>query len=146
MQDTQDPLAKDKEAQDEDGIPLSIKKKQEEWKKNELFNKSHALHKEWQLLPFQIDGKLLNGYQEPLMEEVEGQTLPVIYHFKNGYIHSPLCNTPEEKPAVESAGHWEYWENGLIKKVDADYGRIKEEWKDGVPYKIEKLNPSKIIY
>lgn len=122
---------------DELNAPPIVVETWKKWEKNELYNKSSALHKRWQLIYFEEYDKRLNGYQKPVLESVGGRDVPVIYYFENGLIHSPDCNTPNEKPAIETAGHWEYWEHGLIKKVVDKMGDTEEYWKDGTPYKIE---------
>lgn len=56
----------------------------------------------------------------------------VICNFKDGYFHSD-----GDRPAIEYPMHWEYWENGYIKKIKADGGDTEEYWENGLPVRIE---------
>ena len=96
---------------------------------NELYKKSKSLHKGFQFRIFsdEATGKLVDGQQ---LREEDGKV--VIYLFKNGVFHSE-----NDEPAIQYPGHWEYWENGLIKKVVADGGDTEEYWENGVPVRIE---------
>ena len=110
---------------------------------NKLYQKSKSLHKVLQFKRFMDSetGKYLNGQivrQEDgyLLEGDEGfdekKAKLVIYSFKDGVLHSE-----NNEPAVQYPGHWEIWENGLLKKVVADGGDTEEYWENGVPVRIE---------
>lgn len=110
---------------------------------NELYQKSKSLHKVLQFKRFMDSetGKYLNGQivrQEDgyLLEGDEGfdekKAKLVIYSFKDGVLHSE-----NNEPAVQYPGHWEIWENGVLKKVVADGGDTEEYWENGVPVRIE---------
>lgn len=110
-------------------------------KGNELFNKSKALHKEYEYQLFTIDeGVSIGAGQRDRMEEVNGEPMMVLYNFdRNGLIHSEVEHSDAgdyQKPAIEYPGHMEYWTHGLIDKVRADGGHTIEIWKDGVPVEI----------
>ena len=119
---------------------LKLKEKLE---KNGLYKKSGSVHKAYQFMLFKDnDGNPLNG-QKVRREDVnlnpegsrdydESTSRIVIYNFVNGVLESV-----DDEPAVQYAGHWEYWKNGLIEKVYADGGDTEEYWKEGVPYRIE---------
>ena len=109
---------------------------------NELYQKSKSLHKVLQFKRFMDSetGKYLNGQivrQEDgyLLEGDEGfdekKAKLVIYSFKDGVLHSE-----NNEPAVQYPGHWEIWENGVLKKVVADGGDTEEYWENGVPVRI----------
>lgn len=110
---------------------------------NELYQKSKSLHKVLQFKRFMDSetGKYLNGQivrQEDgyLLEGDEGfdekKAKLVIYSFKDGVLYSE-----NNEPAVQYPGHWEIWENGVLKKVVADGGDTEEYWENGVPVRIE---------
>ena len=110
---------------------------------NELYQKSKSLHKVLQFKRFMDSetGKYLNGQivrleDGYLLEGDEGfdekKAKLVIYSFKDGVLHSE-----NNEPAVQYPGHWEIWENGLLKKVVADGGDTEEYWENGVPVRIE---------
>lgn len=110
---------------------------------NELYQKSKSLHKVLQFKRFMDSetGKYLNGQivrQEDgyLLEGDEGfdekKAKLVIYSFKDGVLHSE-----NNEPAVQYPGHWEIWENGVLKKVVADGGDTEEYWENSVPVRIE---------
>lgn len=108
---------------------------------NELYQKSKALHKEYQFHQFSQDGNYLNGQiirkedsngniiGDPNYDEENG--FFVIYFFKDG-----VLTDDGNIAAVQGKGHWEHWANGMITSVVADGGHICETWKDGVPVKI----------
>ena len=111
---------------------------------NELYQKSKSLHKVLQFKRFMDSetGKYLNGQivrQEDgyLLEGDEGfdekKAKLVIYSFKDGVLHSE-----NNEPAVQYPGHWEIWENGVLKKVVADGGDTEEYWENGVRVRIER--------
>ena len=110
---------------------------------NELYQKSKSLHKVLQFKRFMDSetGKYLNGQivrheDGYLLEGDEGfdekKAKLVIYSFKDGVLHSE-----NNEPAVQYPGHWEIWENGVLKKVVADGGDTEEYWENGVPVRIE---------
>ena len=110
---------------------------------NELYQKSKSLHKVLQFKRFMDSetGKYLNGQivrleDGYLLEGDEGfdekKAKLVIYSFKDGVLHSE-----NNEPAVQYPGHWEIWENGLLKKVVADGGDTEEYWENGVPVRRE---------
>ena len=110
---------------------------------NELYQKSKSLHKVLQFKRFMDSetGKYLNGQivrleDGYLLEGDEGfdekKAKLVIYRFKDGVLHSE-----NNEPAVQYPGHWEIWENGVLKKVVADGGDTEEYWENGVPVRIE---------
>jgi len=110
---------------------------------NELYQKSKSLHKVLQFKRFMDSetGKYLYGQivrQEDgyLLEGDEGfdekKAKLVIYSFKDGVLHSE-----NNEPAVQYPGHWEIWENGVLKKVVADGGDTEEYWENGVPVRTE---------
>ena len=110
---------------------------------NELYQKSKSLHKVLQFKRFMDSetGKYLNSQivrQEDgyLLEGDEGfdekKAKLVIYSFKDGVLHSE-----NNEPAVQYPGHWEIWENGVLKKVVADGGDTEEYWENCVPVRIE---------
>lgn len=110
---------------------------------NELYQKSKSLHKVLQFKRFMDSetGKYLNGQivrmeDRYLLEGDEGfdekKAKLVIYSFKDGVLHSE-----NNEPAVQYPGHWEIWENGLLKKVVADGGDTEEYWENGIPVRIE---------
>ena len=111
---------------------------------NELFKKSKSLHKYLQYKCFYdgnpdqiLNGQIVRREDNSLIEEGregfdEKTAKLVIYNFKDGVLHSE-----NDEPAVQYPGHWEIWENGLIKKVMADGGDTEEFWENGVPVRIE---------
>ena len=120
---------------------------------NKLYQKSKSLHKVLQFKRFMDSetGKYLNGQivrQEDgyLLEGDEGfdekKAKLVIYSFKDGVLHSE-----NNEPAVQYPGHWEIWENGVLKKVVADGGDTEKYLKNGVPVRlyiyISKMNKKK---
>ena len=109
-----------------------IKIKREEFKKNELYQKSTSPYKDFQFEQFCGNGEVLEG-QHSRTEIINGKEVLVIFNFKNGLIHSE-----DDQPAIEYPMHWEYWNNGLIKKVVDGGGATKEYWENGVPVKIER--------
>ena len=103
----------------------------ESFRKNKLFNESSSPFKEHQLDQFSNEDEILEG-QHTRIEEINGRKTLVIYHFKNGFIHSS-----NDMPAIEIPMHWEYWNNGVIEKVVDQGGDVEEVWKDGVPVSIK---------
>ena len=111
---------------------------------NELFKKSKSLHKYLQYKCFYdgnpdqiLNGQIVRREDDSLIEEGwagfdEKTAKIVIYNFKDGLLHSE-----NDEPAIQYPGHWEIWENGLIKKVTADGGDTEEFWENGVPVRIE---------
>ena len=111
---------------------------------NELFKKSKSLHKYLQYKCFYdgnpdqiLNGQIVRREDNSLIEEGregfdEKTAKLVIYNFKDGLLHSE-----NDEPAIQYPGHWEIWENGLIKKVMADGGDTEEFWENGVPVRIE---------
>ena len=111
---------------------------------NELFKKSKSLHKSLQYKCFYdgnpdqiLNGQIVRCEDNSLIEEGregfdEKTAKLVIYNFKDGLLHSE-----NDEPAIQYPGHWEIWENGLIKKVTADGGDTEEFWENGVPVRIE---------
>lgn len=111
---------------------------------NELFKKSKSLHKYLQYKCFYdgnpdqiLNGQIVRREDNSLIEEGregfdEKTAKLVIYNFKDGLLHSE-----NDEPAIQYPGHWEIWENGLIKKVTADGGDTEEFWENGVPVRIE---------
>lgn len=117
----------------------------EEIEKNELWQKSLSVHKDMQMRAMGMNGKPLTG-QVSRMEDKNGNLQGmenfdetsarlVLFNFnENGVLHST-----DDVPAIEYPGHWEYWENGLITKVVADFGHVVEHWENGVPLKVEYI-------
>ncbi|MCQ2589971.1 MAG: hypothetical protein MJ179_06065 [Treponema sp.] len=110
---------------------------------NKLYQKSKALHKDYQFNQFSQDGNFLNG-QIIRKEDPDGNIIGdpnyndekgflVIYFFKNG-----VLTDDDKTPAIQAPGHWEHWKNGMITSIFANGGRVLETWKDGVPVKIEE--------
>ncbi len=112
---------------------------------NELYNESKSLHKSFQFRIFSdpANGQVINGQQvrkeddNLLLEGMDGfeekSAKIVIYNFKDGVLHSE-----NNEPAIQYPGHWELWDQGLIKKVVADGGDTEEFWENGVPVRIER--------
>lgn len=109
---------------------------------NELYQKSKALHKDYQMHQFMQDGKPLNG-QIIRKEDLDGNIMGdpdyndkkgflVIYFFKDG-----ILTDDGETAAIQAGAHWEHWKDGLITSIFAKGGRVLETWEDGVPVKIE---------
>ncbi|MGP1586839.1 MAG: hypothetical protein ACTTHG_00685 [Treponemataceae bacterium] len=113
-----------------------ILEKRESFKKNELFQKSCSIFKDFQYEQFEIDGVFLNGQNSKIIE-INGVDTVVLFNFKNGYIHSE-----DDRPAIEYPMHWEYWKDGLIEKIVDRGGTIREYWENGVPVRIENNTES----
>lgn len=109
-----------------------IKKLREEFKKNELYQQSVSLCKDYQFEQFCAGEDILEG-RHSRVETINEKEVLVIYTFKNGLIHSE-----NDLPAVEYPMHWEYWKNGLVVEVADEEKDVREYWKDGLPYKIVK--------
>ena len=114
-----------------------IQAQREEFKKNELYKESSSPYKEYQLEQFTVNGEMLEG-QHPRTDMIGNKEYLVIFNFKNGFIHSE-----DDMPAIEYPNHWEYWENGFIKKVVDAGGDTEEIWENGVPIKIERNRSEK---
>lgn len=111
---------------------------------NELYQKSKSLHKYLQFKRFYdgnpdqfLNGQIVRREDDNLIEDGgagfdEKTAKLVIYNFKDGLLHSE-----NDEPAIQYPGHWEIWENGLIKKVTANGGDTEEYWENGVPVRIE---------
>ena len=56
---------------------------------------------------------------------------PVIYRFRNGMLQSTGT-----EPAIEYAGHREWWNLGLIERVEDDDLGVVETWRRGIPVSI----------
>ena len=111
---------------------VEITKFRNDCEQNKLYLESSSVHKHFQHVQFGINEIELNG-QQCRTEDINGNMIPVIYNFKNGYIHNE-----EDLPAVEYPLHWEYWKDGLIVKVVDMGGDTEEYWENGVPVRIEK--------
>ena len=96
-----------------------IKKLREEFKKNELYQQSVSLCKDYQFEQFCAGEDILEG-RHSRVETINGKEVLVIYTFKNGLIHSE-----NDLPAVEYPMHWEYWKDGLPYKIVKDYSKSK---------------------
>ncbi len=111
-----------------------IKEMKENFKHNELYQKSCSPYKDFQLEQFFENGKVLEG-QHSKTEKLNGKEVLVIFNFKNGLIHSD-----NDLPAIEYPMHWEYWKNGYITKVVDNGGDTVEYWANGVPIPIHTDN------
>ncbi|MBQ1197046.1 MAG: hypothetical protein IIX47_00385 [Spirochaetaceae bacterium] len=111
---------------------VEITKFRNDCEQSKLYLESSSVHKHFQHVQFGINEIELNG-QQCRTEDINGNMIPVIYNFKNGYIHNE-----EDLPAVEYPMHWEYWKDGLIVKVVDMGGDTEEYWENGVPVRIEK--------
>ena len=109
-----------------------IKAKKEQFKQNELYKESSSPYKDFQFEQFHINGTPLEG-QNSRTDMIDGKEVLVIFNFKNGLIHSE-----NDLPSIEYPMHWEYWENGLIKKVVDNGGDTVEYWENGVPVRIDR--------
>ena len=108
-----------------------IRAKKEQFKQNDLYQKSTSPYKDFQFEQFSANGEILEG-QHSRTDTIDGKEMLVIFNFKNGLIHSE-----NDLPSIEYPNHWEYWENGLIKKVVDAGGDTCEYWENGVPVRIE---------
>lgn len=121
----------------------------EDLHENPLYQKSQALHKEYQFRMFTENGNPMDGQKIRLEDSkgcVEGQPnfdndskIIVIYNFKDGFLHSENNN-----PALQYPGHFEFWDEGMITKVVADGGSHIEQWKDGVPDNIQNIREEEV--
>lgn len=109
-----------------------IKEKREIFKQNELFKESTSPYKDFQYEQFTAGGEILEG-QHSRTDIIDGKEVLVIFNFKNGLIHSE-----NDLPSIEYPNHWEYWENGLIRKVVDEGGDTQEYWEGGVPVRIDR--------
>lgn len=114
-----------------------IKAKREEFKQNDLYKESSSPYKDFQFEQFMANGEILEG-QHSRTDIIDGKEMLVIFRFKNGLIHSE-----NDLPAIEYPNHWEYWDNGLIKKVVDAGGDTEEIWENGVPICIERNRTQK---
>lgn len=116
-----------------------------EIEKDELWQKSFSVHKGMQLRVMGMNGKALtgqvsriedkNGNVQDMENFDEDSARVVIFNFnESGVLHSK-----DGTPAIEYPGHWEYWDNGLITKVVADFGHVVEHWENGVPVTVENI-------
>lgn len=112
---------------------------------NELYQKSHALHKEFQFQLFRNDeNQKLEGERdcfEPIKDR-NNMVLPVIYRFKNGFLHSAPNSKGILQPGIEYLDHWEYWTNGIIDTIEYNTAADKhiiEIWNDGLPTDIKNI-------
>ncbi len=115
-----------------ESVEDKIIKMKNDFKKNELYQQSSSVYKDFQFEQFSSNGKVLEG-QHSKEETINGRSVLVIFNFKNGLIHSE-----NDLPAIEYPMHWEYWNNGLITKVVDKGGEIEELWKNGVPVEIKR--------
>lgn len=109
-----------------------IERKREEFRQNDLFKESTSPFKDFQMEQFALDGVPIDGQNSKVMN-INGTDTVVIFNFRNGLIHSE-----NNEPAVEYPMHWEYWENGFIRKIVDGGGDTEEHWENGVPVRIEK--------
>lgn len=121
----------------------TIEERLKEIEANELYQKTSALHKDYQFRQFTIEnGKTIEGQQireEDSKGTIEGEPgfdssskRSVIYNFVDG-----VLTDDEGLPAIQAPGHWEYWTNGMIKKIVDKGGDTEEYWENCVPVQIE---------
>lgn len=108
-----------------------------EFEKNELYQQSTSPYKDYQLEQFDRgDGIPMEG-RCSRTDNISGKEMLVIFNFENGFVD----NFDETLPAIEYPNHWEYWKEGLIKRVvDVNTG-TEELWENGVPVEIRNYNP-----
>lgn len=107
--------------------------------KNELVKQSKTNFAWWQEEIFRNEENI--PYEGEVVRKFDiygdNNLIPVIFHFHDGFIHSP----EEDVPAIEYPFHWEYWQRGRIRKIiDASTDeRIEEIWENCVPVSIEYI-------
>lgn len=109
---------------------------------NIMYAESCSTHKFLQMKIFSgDDGTLIQGEIQRIEDSeaiAQGQpgfdvfsARPVIYRFKNG-----LLQSTGTEPAIEYTGHREWWNLGLLERVEDDILGVVEIWKRGFPVSI----------
>ncbi len=108
-----------------------------EFEKNELYQQSTSLYKDYQLEQFDRgDGIPMEG-RCSRTDLINGKEVLVIFNFINGFVD----NLDETLPSIEYPNHWEYWKEGLIKRVVDIPTNTEEIWENGIPVEIKNYNP-----
>jgi len=108
-----------------------IKEMKENFKHNELYQKSCSPFKDFQFEQFSVNNEILTGTHER-HRRIGDIFRTVLFRFNDfGLLHSE-----NDLPAIEYQGHMEYWKDGVITRVvDVNEG-TEELWEDGVPIQI----------